>query len=93
MPYRGTCFRFYTQMLYKKKHLHIEFIVTSHNSVYFKPIFQFILKSRAVTIGNNLYTNQRNVGLKSRGVSNQARVIMARIQYSLKSIVSSIFTM
>ena len=43
----GTCFRFYTKMLYiqaltldfihkcvwKKKHLHIEFIVNSHNSV------------------------------------------------------------
>ena len=38
MPYIGTCFRFYTQMRVekkKKKHLHIEFIVTSHNSVYF----------------------------------------------------------
>ena len=35
MPYIGTCFRFYTQMRVpkKKKHLHIEFIVTSHNSV------------------------------------------------------------
>ena len=34
MPYIGTCFRFYTQMrVQKKKHLHIEFIVTSHNSV------------------------------------------------------------
>ena len=33
MPYIGTCFRFYTQMrVQKKKHLHIEFIVTSHNS-------------------------------------------------------------
>ena len=33
MPYIGTCFRFYTQMrVEKKKHLHIEFIVTSHNS-------------------------------------------------------------
>ena len=29
-----TCFRFYTQKrVEKKKHLHIEFIVTSHNSV------------------------------------------------------------
>ena len=30
----GTCFRFYTQMRVQKKtkHLHIEFIVTSHNS-------------------------------------------------------------
>ena len=30
----GTCFRFYTQMRVEKKtkHLHIEFIVTSHNS-------------------------------------------------------------
>ena len=35
MPYIGTCFRFYTQMRVQKnpKHLHIEFIVTSHNSV------------------------------------------------------------
>ena len=33
MPYIGTCFRFYTKMWVKKKHLHIEFIVTSHNSV------------------------------------------------------------
>ena len=35
MPYIGTCFRFYTQMRVEKnpKHLHIEFIVTSHNSV------------------------------------------------------------
>ena len=35
MPYVGTCFRFYTQMRVQKnhKHLHIEFIVTSHNSV------------------------------------------------------------
>ena len=34
MPYIGTCFRFYTQMRVEKKtkHLHIEFIVTSHNS-------------------------------------------------------------
>ena len=38
MPYIGTCFRFYSIIyLYanagrKKKHLHIEFIVTSHNS-------------------------------------------------------------
>ena len=32
----GTCFRFYTQMRVEKKpkHLHIEFIVTSHNSVH-----------------------------------------------------------
>ena len=51
------------------------------------------LKSRAVNIGNNLYTNQRNVGLKSGAVSSQERVIMARVQYSLKSIVSLIFTM
>ena len=38
MPYIGTCFRFYTQMRVQKKtkHLHIEFIVTSHNSVDFK---------------------------------------------------------
>ena len=35
MPPIGTCFRFYTQMRVEKKtkHLHIEFIVTSHNSV------------------------------------------------------------
>ena len=37
MPYIaiGTCFRFYNQMRVQKgkKHLHIEFIVTSHNSV------------------------------------------------------------
>ena len=34
MPYIDTCFRFYTQMhVEKKKHLHTEFIVTSHNSV------------------------------------------------------------
>ena len=35
MPYIGTCFRFYMQMQLQKKakHLHIEFIVTSHNSV------------------------------------------------------------
>ena len=34
MPCIGTCFRFYMQMrVEKKKHLHIEFIVTSHNSV------------------------------------------------------------
>ena len=35
MPYIGTCFRFYTQMRVQKnpKHSHIEFIVTSHNSV------------------------------------------------------------
>ena len=34
----GTCFRFYTQMRVekKKKHLPIKFIVTSHNSVYYK---------------------------------------------------------
>ena len=34
-PRVGTCFRFYTQMWLenKTKHLHIEFIVTSHNSV------------------------------------------------------------
>ena len=34
MPYIGTCFRFYTQMRVQKKtkHLHVEFIVTSHNS-------------------------------------------------------------
>ena len=35
MPrYIGTCFRFYTQMWVEKqtKHLHTEFIVTSHNS-------------------------------------------------------------
>ena len=33
MPSIGTCFRFYTQMrVEKKKPLHIEFIVTSHNS-------------------------------------------------------------
>ena len=51
------------------------------------------LKSRAVNIGNNLYTNQRNVGLKSGAVSSQERVIMARVQYTLKSIVSLIFTM
>ena len=32
----GTCFRFYTQMRVEKKtkHLHIEFVVTSHNSVF-----------------------------------------------------------
>ena len=38
MPYIGTCFRFYTQMRVQKKtkHLHIEFIVTSHNSVEIK---------------------------------------------------------
>ena len=32
--YIGTCFRFYTQMRVEKnpKHLHIEFIVNSHNS-------------------------------------------------------------
>ena len=37
MPSIGTCFRFYTQMRVenKTKHLHIEFIVTSHNSVYY----------------------------------------------------------
>ena len=30
----GICFRFYMHMrVEKKKHLHIEFIVTSHNSV------------------------------------------------------------
>ena len=36
MPiYIGTCFRFYKQMRVEKnpKHLHIESIVTSHNSV------------------------------------------------------------
>ena len=34
MPSIGTCFRFYKQMrVEKKKHLDIEFIVTSHNSV------------------------------------------------------------
>ena len=35
MPYKGACFRFYTQMRVEKnpKHLHIEFIVSSHNSV------------------------------------------------------------
>ena len=35
MPrYIGTCFRFYTQMRVEKKpkHMHIEFIVISHNS-------------------------------------------------------------
>ena len=34
MPYIGTCFRFFMQMRVEKKtkHLHIEFIVTSHNS-------------------------------------------------------------
>ena len=34
MPYIGTCFRFYTQMRVqkKRKHLHLEFIVISHNS-------------------------------------------------------------
>ena len=34
MPSIGTCFRFYTEMRVEKKtkHLHIEFIVTSHNS-------------------------------------------------------------
>ena len=37
MPSIGTCFRFYTEMWVdeKAKHLHIEFIVTSHNSVTF----------------------------------------------------------
>ena len=36
-----TCFRFYTQMRVEKnpKHLHIEFIVTSHNSVPMPPLF------------------------------------------------------
>ena len=35
MPYIGICFRFYTQMRLQKnpKHLHVEFMVTSHNSV------------------------------------------------------------
>ena len=48
MPYIGTCFRFYTQMRVqtKTKHLHIEFIVTSHNSV--------VLYSREVDIQRNL---------------------------------------
>ena len=38
MPPIGTCFRFYTQIRVqkKKKHLHIKFIVTSHNSVCFR---------------------------------------------------------
>ena len=36
MPYIGTCFKFYNQMRVQKKpkHLHIEYIVTLHNSVY-----------------------------------------------------------
>ena len=40
--YIGTCFRFYTQMRVenKTKHLHIEFIVTSHNSVESQTVFQ-----------------------------------------------------
>ena len=35
MPSIGTCFRFYAQMRVEKKtkHLHIKFIVNSHNSV------------------------------------------------------------
>ena len=40
MPYTDTCFRFYTQMGVQKKtkHLHIEFIVTSHNSGCLPPL-------------------------------------------------------
>ena len=45
MPYIGTCFRFYTQMRVQKKtkHLHIEFIVTSHNSEVSNNFLQFVL--------------------------------------------------
>ena len=45
MPSIGTCFRFYTQMRVQKKtkHLHIEFIVTSHNSEVSNNFLQFVL--------------------------------------------------
>ena len=45
MPYISTCFRFYTQKrVQKKKHLHIEFIVSSHNSVAQTLLLSFIFK-------------------------------------------------
>ena len=34
----GTCLRFYMQMRVEKKLLHIEFIVTSHNSEFMKEV-------------------------------------------------------
>ena len=57
MPYTGTCFRFYTQMWVEKKtkHLHIEFIVTSHNSV--------VLYSREVDIQRNLINEHTTINV------------------------------
>ena len=45
MPSIGTCFRFYTQMRVQKKtkHLHVEFIVTSHNSVVVDTVGQYVI--------------------------------------------------
>ena len=62
MPYIGTCFRFYMQMRVEKKtkHLHIEYIVTSHNSVH-------TLKSEGIfcnleipllDLGTSIYNNK-----------------------------------
>ena len=50
MPYVGTCFRFYTQMRVQKnpKHLHIEFIVTSHNSAAMNFTFSDVFKQKKV---------------------------------------------
>ena len=58
MFYIGTCFRFYTQMrVQKKKHLHIEFIVTSHNSV----ALLFIVSIENVNMGNSTSDIQKKI--------------------------------
>ena len=59
--------------------------------IFFTPFFSAVYSLERLIITDNLCTKQGNLCLKSKEVSNQERVIMARARYMKECLHSEVF--